>query len=345
MSALDARLSRRSFLGSALIGLAGLSGLGLGDRAFGGARWRRLSRSASNPPVRHDHSLTLATDSGLLYLFGGRRGGSALNDLWALDPRTGAWRKIAVSGTRPAARFGHNAFYDAVRRRLIVALGQAGSSFFNDVWAFDPRSSAWRKLGTASARRPAPRYGAGGAHDRAGSRILISHGFTSQGRFDDTWSFDLRSESWRKIATRGPVPLARCLLRAAWDPGSKRMLLFGGQSNPIPFLGDFWSLDVAGGVWKRKRPATLPGPRNLYGASFDESARRWYLFGGSTPKGPAADTWTYDARRDAWSRVAASPGPRSRSGPDIAVAGGNLYLFGGAGADGELADTWVLELA
>jgi hypothetical protein len=372
LNAGKARVSRRALLRGGLASAAGVLAAALANpwnslaghapaplgRAFGARpalgsgqasppRWIALATSAARPAARRDHSLTFDADRGLLYLFGGRAQGVALDDLWTFDLATAAWSEASLAGAKPPARFGHNAFYDAVQRRLVVAMGQAGSTFFNDVWAFDPATLSWVERGAGSGERPAVRYGAGGAYDPGGNRFLVSHGFTDNGRFDDTWVFDLATEAWSQIGTSGGVPLKRCLTRAVWETSSQQLLLFGGQSDENPFLGDFWSLDVARGVWTQKQAATLPGPRNLYGAAADPSGQHWYFFGGSTPDGMAADTWGYDMLQDAWSRIEGFDGPDiplARSGPDIAAIGNSLYLFGGNHGGADLDDAWVLQL-
>jgi hypothetical protein len=371
LSAGEAHVSRRALLRGGLASAAGILAAALANprdtlaghvpatfvRSIGARpalgsgqalpRWTALVSSAAHPAARRDHSLTFDADRGLLYLFGGRAQGVALDDLWTFDLATAAWSEISLAGAKPQARFGHNAFYDAASRRLVVALGQAGPTFFNDVWVFDPGISSWAELGANSVDRPAVRYGAGSAYDPGADRLFVSHGFTDQGRFDDTWVFDLPTEAWSQIATTGEVPLKRCLTRAVWEPASQQLLLFGGQSDEHPFLGDFWSLDVAGGRWTQKQAATLPGPRNLYGAAADPSRQRWYLFGGSTPDGMAGDTWVYDMLQDAWSRIEGfdtRDAPLARSSPDVAAIGNSLYLFGGSHAGADLDDIWVLQL-
>ncbi|MBI4498138.1 MAG: hypothetical protein HY689_09595 [Chloroflexi bacterium] len=313
------------------------------------ARWVLLPPASTAPAPRRDHTLTFDTDRGVLYLFGGRTGGlDAFDDLWTFDPTTARWTRVAVSGPQPSARFGHNAFYDATAKRLVVTLGQAtATTFFHDTWSFDPVAASWSELGAGSAERPATRYGAGGAYDAHLNRFLVSHGFTNLGRFDDTWILDLGVQQWRKVATQGAIPEQRCLVRAWWEPSSGRLLLFGGQSNRQPFLGDFWSLDVASGRWTEKQQVLLPSPRHLYGAAADDRARRWYLFGGNTANGAVGDTWVYDAAQDGWSLLidpGAAEGPSARYGADITVAGERLFLFGGNDGTGDLADMWALPL-
>lgn len=308
------------------------------------AAWARVP-FAAGPSARRDHSLTLNADDGLIYLFGGRAKGVAGNQLWAFDPKSAAWTQIQTSGAVPEARFAHNAFYDAAKKRLIIALGQGnGETFFNDVWAY--ASGGWARLDAASPEHPEIRYGSGGAHDVAGNRIFISHGFTDHGRFDDTWRFDLDGGAWTKIATTGPVPIKRCLTRCLWLPASGSMLLFAGQTDTNPFLGDFWTLDVTKGTWAENNPATLPGPRNLYGASLGADGRRWYIVGGNTAAGPDAETWAYDIATASWSRVeAAGEAPSARYSTDAVYAAGNLYIFGGNDGKAEIDDMWALSPA
>jgi hypothetical protein len=287
--------------------------------------------------------MTHDSASGLVYLFGGRRAGISMNDLWTFDPKTTAWTEVVVTGASPPARFAQVAVFDPATMRLIITTGQGdGSVFFNDVWAFDPASKAWTELGPEASERPEIRYGAGGAIDRAGHRIFVSHGFTDQGRFDDTWSFDLAAATWTKLPTKGAVPIKRCLTRCIWLADRGELLLFGGQTDATPFLGDFWSLDVAGGKWSEKKPAVLPGARNLYGSAFDGA--RWYIVGGNTADGPTAEAWVYDIDGDAWSQVDASPSPPARYSTDAVISGTRMYVFGGHDGNTELGDAWVLHL-
>ena len=72
------------------------------------------------------------------------------DDLWTYSLATGAWAQVTPSGASPAARFGHNAVW-ASGIGLVIFAGQAGSDFFNDLWAYDPGSNAWRQLPASGA--------------------------------------------------------------------------------------------------------------------------------------------------------------------------------------------------
>jgi hypothetical protein len=75
---------------------------------------------------------------------------------------------------------------------LILFAGQA-SQLFNDTWAFDTVKETWRDLKPKGAV-PDVRYGLGGGYDAARDRLVITHGFAKDGRHDDTWALDLKTE-------------------------------------------------------------------------------------------------------------------------------------------------------
>lgn len=290
--------------------------------------WRRVD--AKGPGARRDHSLSADEDTAVAYLFGGRSGGEALDELWMFDAEIASWSRIEARGPRP--RFGHNAAI--IDRRLLVFGGQGGAGlFFNDLWAFDPREEKWEQLARGGPA-PVPRYGAGGT--KVGRALAISHGFTDAGRFDDTWSFRKR---WQDISpASGPRPVERCLHRVVHLESAGRLVLFGGQTTGTAYLGDTWLYDLDGRAWtEHEGPA--PAPRNFYGATATRDAV--YLFGGSGSGGSLADLWSFDGKQ--WGKVRSrGKGPAPRGGHDMTLMGDRMLLFGGNGDSGELADTWEL---
>lgn len=301
-------------------------------------RWTRVE-AAGAPSPRRDHSLTFHAGEGVLYAFGGRAGGVSTNELWTFDPRGSRWTKVDAAGEAPAPRFGHNAFYDGQARRVVVALGQGDSGFFDDVWAFE--GGRWRRLDDPSADHPEIRYGAASAHDASARRLIVSHGFTDKGRFDDTWAFSLADNRWSQVKTSGDRPIKRCLTRGLWLEAQQALAIFGGQTDSNPFLGDFWLLETARGRWAEQQVAR-PGARNLYGADFDASAGRWYVVSGNTPDGPVAETWVYDIRAQSWQPLMTEGEPTPRYSADAAVADGRVFLFAGHDGSAEVGDLWVL---
>jgi hypothetical protein len=291
--------------------------------------WKRVE--ASGPGPRLDYTFAAPVAGGGAFLFGGRAGGEALGDLWAFSDS--GWRQISAEG--PTPRFGHNSAF--IGGRLIVFGGQGGEGvFFNDVWSFDVAKGSWTQLGQ-DGPAPSARYGSGGT--AVGSALAISHGFTDAGRFDDTWSF---SKRWEDVSpATGPRPIRRCLHRLVNVKGLDRLVLFGGQTNGEPFLGDTWLYDPGLQTWSQmKGPG--PAPRNLYAAGATNSAL--YVFGGSGDGGELGDLWSFDG--ESWRELSqGKPRPSARGGIDFAALDGSLLLFGGSDASGELDDLWELTTA
>ncbi len=184
---------------------------------------------------------------------------------------------------------------------------------------------------------PSRRYGHSAIADPPRDRLVISHGFTNSGRFDDTWAFDLATNAWRDISPAGPRPLRRCLHHAVLDPSRHQMLLYGGCASgfgPCP-LGDLWAFDLTTHRWTERSTQPAPPPREHYGLTFGDG--RFTIFGG-TGASVFNDTWQHDGVR--WHPASLRgelPTPRSRH-----ESAANFF-FGGRLATGELTnELWML---
>jgi uncharacterized protein (TIGR03437 family) len=297
-----------------------------------GLQWSRANPSGAIPSPRIDAPIAYDAIDRQLLMFGGRDVSGDRNDLWTYAVDRQQWTQINPVGQPPNPRHGHTVTFDPLRRRLIVIAGM-GSGFFGDAWAFDIQTNRWTQLGDNTSG-PMPRYGLSAVYDAKRDRIVISHGFTSeQGRFDDTWAFELASNSWRDISAVGARPLRRCLHHAVYVPQSDQMLLYSGCSSgfgPCP-QGDLWSFDLAKNQWTEITSNPRPAPRQLYGMVFDDNRKKLVLFDGLG--GPALnDTWEYDPTAQAWTQIA--PGgdavePRYRHEATFASDLGTAFFFGG----------------
>ena len=303
---------------------------------------------ASGPAARWDHTLSADPGSDLLVLFGGRdAAGAPFGDTWVYSVANQSW--TPAEGPAPAPRFGHAVAVDQERRTLYLFGGQAdGATFFNDAWRFDLETLTWKEIPTGDVR-PAPRYGTSAVLAGDGN-VLISHGFTFEGRFDDTWLLDPRTGVWRDLSPASETrPLKRCLHEAVWDAARGRMLLYGGCSSgfgPCP-QGDLWAFDPVARAWTELIPdAASPAARSNPALIRNDASGGIWLIDGLTEAGYAADLWALDLAGDAprWSETAQSElVPEPRASHDAAILNGNVYLFGGYGNTGPLADLWVLD--
>src|SRR5690606_6365331 len=107
----------------------------------------------------------------------------------------------------------------------------------------------------------------------------------------ETWHWD--GVSWLR---RHPVtsPSRRILFSMSFDPGRRRVVLFGGIGPSGANLDDTWEWD--GITWTERTPAIKPPAR--VGASLACTAGRCLLVGGATgtasPLTYFTDTWAWD---------------------------------------------------
>ncbi|MBX3071376.1 MAG: hypothetical protein KF883_12805 [Thermomicrobiales bacterium] len=308
--------------------------------------WQELTVSGDIPAARWDHHLAADAASQTLMVFGGRDdAGNALGDTWLFDLQTSAWKEVPGDG--PAARFGSAHASVASGGHLLFG-GQAGSTFFNDTWRFDFADRSWQLLDDGATTAPSPRYGLGAMTD-PDENLFISHGFTFEGRFDDSWRFDFASQTWENSTPEGPRPLNRCLHEVVAVARTSNALLYGGCSSgygPCP-QGDAWLMDAATNSWIDVTPASGPAARSNPALTWSDASGGVILFGGQTEAGKTNDLWlgTLSGEKLAWEELTVSESmPAPRSSHDTAELESAIYLFGGLSDNGAVNDLWVLHL-
>ena len=320
--------------------------VGLAPSATIGQTWTALD--APGPSARHTPAAIYDPLGERIVLFGGRGASGDLNDVWAFHLESDSWQQLQPSGTRPTPRFSHNALYDASGQRMLIwsgrSLDASGSTLLNDVWALDLNTHDWTLLAATTAA-PIARYGTAAVFDPVAGHLVSFAGFTTQGRFDDTWRFDPERRTWQDVTAASTQPGERCLHAAAFDSQRRRMIMFGGQRGNAA-LDDAWALDLATDQWTALPSVPATGGRKFPAMTYDSSADRVLVFGGETTAGTrAGDLWALDLASQLWS-VLTTTGPSSRDGAVLVYvpSQSRLILFGGTTPDGNAGDTWSLAL-
>ena len=315
--------------------------------ALGQSAYTLLPPGVDAPSGRVDGTIAYDPATRQVYLFGGQAN-DFLNDLWVYSMDQKRWSQVSANGTLPPARLGHTLLWDAKRNRLVMFGGQS-RSFFSDVWAFDVARGAWTQLSRDDAG-PSRRYSHSAILEPGRDRMVISHGFTSSGRFDDTWAFDLANNTWRNLTPSGTKPLRRCLHHAVYDAERSQMLLFGGCASgfgPCP-LGDLWAFDLNTNTWTERTGQVKPSPRTHYGMVFDDARSQLVIFGGQG-NGALNDTWEFDANRREWREATlqgALPSGRSRHESTFGSDQKTAFFFGGTKDSGERTnELWMMGAA
>jgi len=178
------------------------------------------------PKGRRDHTLTLL--NGKIYLFGGWNCVESYNDLWTLDFKNKwRWSQVNMVGNIPGPRRGHSA--TAIGTKLYIFGGIYGyTRFFNELYCLDTKTMEWQ-IPEVTGNPPSPRAWHS-ACALAGTPLIIFIG-GSAGRenfYNDVYSFNTKTNHWRRMDISGAAPTPRCS-HTAVSRGSM-IYVFGGLS-------------------------------------------------------------------------------------------------------------------
>jgi hypothetical protein len=333
---------RRSITFFIIIGaLLTLSLPGSGQNLFAG-QWNQLNTTGSVPHLKNA-SVIYVPAGNKMVVYGGRTATGTVSDMiWSLDLSTNQWSQIIpVGGPNPAPRYTQNAYYDAPGDAMIIWSGQgASSALYNDVWFFSFSTNMWNLLwpdGNVPGV-PLQRYGTASVYDTSNNRFVTFAGFTSSGRFDDTWFFRTDFPEWFE-RTFTVHPPKRCLHSAVFAVESRKMVIYGGQdAGP---LDDIWSLDLDNFSWGNYTPVLKP-PARFWNSMIYTGNGNIVIFGGLGVSAPLADMWKFRMSLGLWESVnQGSTIPAARWGHTgiYIPATDRLIIFGGEGA-ANYSDTW-----
>jgi hypothetical protein len=274
------------------------------------------------PATRTLSVLVYDSDRQNVVLFGGA-GRQVYGDTWLWN---GSCWQLANTTSSPTPRNTAGAAFDPARHVLVVYGGRTESDeWLNDTWTWD--GTTWTQV--VQTQHPVLRF-AMGAFDPNSGKVVV-YGLTSDYSTSQTWTWD---GSWQEI-TSGPAPLPRASSALAYDPLSRRIILFGGRSPDLTFLGDTWAFD--GISWKQLTPSVSPSARqNQVMATVLQGV---VLFGGDSRGSSLADTWSWTGNAWQVQPTLHSPvgwgiaGMASRSGQALVLAYRSLdgpaqtYLF------------------
>jgi uncharacterized protein (TIGR03437 family) len=306
-------------------------------------QWRELTvASGPKPDARRNAVAVHDPAAKRIILFGGTSDSGLLNDTWAFSLETRTWTKLTTTGGPPPARFAFDAVYDPAGHQMVIYAGQ-GAGFFNDTWTLNLNTLEWRDVSPASnSARPKARYGSASIFDPVSRSLVQFAGFTSEsGRFQDTQSFGLATNTWVDWTPASTKPQVRCLLTAAFDRANRRMIIYGGQrSGP---LDDLWAFDLASRTWTDLTVANRPAGRWFASSSVNRDGQ-FVLFGGFASSGNSDETWSFDFQARTWTKLQTNTSPSPRNGMASAYieAEDRLLIIGGASNSGLLNDVWEL---
>ncbi|MCK5944552.1 MAG: hypothetical protein KAI24_21365 [Planctomycetes bacterium] len=195
--------------------------------------------------------------------------------------------------------------------RGVNTLGNAISVWYTSLNAYNPTTNTWTTLsadgnpsGPTTTTRP------GMAYDPVLNRVVIFGGSDSNAGVlrDETWAFDLGSNTWSLLPNPSPgvtAPTARAGCKMAYDAATGVIILFGGQGagGSTDRKNDTWLL--SGGSWVQLSPATSPSARDLFGMTARSAPYNDIVMLGGRDLANVRldDTWRWDGANTTWVQI------------------------------------------
>ncbi|KDN44358.1 hypothetical protein K437DRAFT_138401 [Tilletiaria anomala UBC 951] len=237
----------------------------------GGVSATLVQTTGDIPPPRVGHATVLV--SNVLILWGGdtkvRADDQQDEGLYLLNLSTREWTRVVSNSDAPKScpvgRYGHTV--SIVGSKFYVFGGQVDGLFLNDLWSFDLNSlkgnPTWELL-KPNGELPPQRTGHASVTYK--DKIYIFGGTDGQYHYNDTWCYEVATNTWSELSCIGYIPVPReghstCLVDDV-------MYIFGGRGVDGKDLGDL--------------------------ASFKISNQRWYMFAnmGPSPSGRSGHALT-----------------------------------------------------
>lgn len=302
-------------------------------------QWSKINTTGI---VQHlkNHSAIYDPVAGRMIVYGGRTTTGISGDVYSLNLSTLQWNLVNTTGTPPAPRYTANAYFDSAGYKMIIWSGQGnGNALFNDVWELNLSTFAWQKIWADSNVSGAPlrRYGASSVFEPSIRNFTTFAGFTTSGRFEDTWSFNVVSHTWMD-RTNTPHPPKRCLHSSVYAGDLGRFIIYGGQDTGP--LDDIWSCNLTNFVWTNITPAVKP-PGRFWNSIIYSKGGSIIVFGGLA-SAALGDMWKFSLNTGLWESVnQGSIMPKARWGQTAIYipSEDKMIMFGGEG-DSSFTDTW-----
>lgn len=220
--------------------------------------WTIAAKNSYRPPARRGHSLVSAR--GRLYLFGGERAASAMNDVWSYDAEVDKWSfhgVMTVPGGSPPPRYKASMVeYDG---KLYVFGGKSPGRLeaLGDLWEFDPQFNEWCDLTSKYSVLgdvQVPRYGHSAV--RRGGKMYVFGGHSGLSLSPvNVVVLDMETLVWTAVASNNvagqSVPERRMWHGAVLD--GDVMYTFGGYAGAPEYTeyGEIWAYEILSNRWLR----------------------------------------------------------------------------------------------
>jgi hypothetical protein len=299
----------------------------------------------SSPPSRSGHAMAYDSGEGVTVLFGGA--GGYLCDTWTYNHTNNAWTEMKPASS-PSVRNRFSMAYDP-KSGLVVLFGGKGvlpnytSLDLGDTWVYDPANNTWtNRTGPVG---PSPRCGYSMSYDPYSGLIFLFGGAThdNQNFFQDTWTYDVSSNTWTQLNPHNPPGERGGSALAAYGPNGT-LFMFAGEASG-GWFGDVVSYDVQSDIWTPMVVSNGPEIRRYPMVDYDPPSGTFIMFSGINVN-TIDDLWSYDPKSNAWMPLEGLASPMSRNGHAAVYDSINHVgvIFGGETSYmSRHSDTWTYD--
>lgn len=241
-------------------------------------QWSEMNPSL-HPDARCYHAIAYDSESDRVILAGGPGPSQQYKDVWAYDFNHNSWEKKSDFPGDYLSR--HCLAYDEESDRVVL-FGDQGT------WLYDYNSDTWSNPNPSP--NPSLRVGAKLVYDRESDRLILFGGFNSNQRLDDTWAYNVNTNTWTQMSPT-TNPGARYGFVMAYEPVLDKVILFGGSNASNEAKSDTWQYDYNTNQWNEIDLSSSPSPR-----IWSEMVYPLVLFSGlSTSEGLVDDLWVLNS--------------------------------------------------
>ena len=301
-----------------------------------------IEAGPASPGMGYEASLGYDPAGRRVIRWGGHNqggGGEQNAETWAYDPATARWDLKEPDAAPPGACCNQQNVFDAVGGRFLRFPAFSGNHGWqwsreidlnnSPVWAYDPARNSWRDLRPSPAPQPAPLRCASWDSD-----YQVAVVFGGEGSRDGTLVYDPYTNTWTRMPPE-VEPGPRSGGNMAYDAARKLHILFGSQFGDDPHT---WAYDLRANRWRDMKPAIQPPTdRNDAVLAYDEANRVIVAVVRAVDRGQGGEveaghleTWSFDAGRNAWTRMAPPREPdgwQNRRRILVAVPDQNVILM------------------
>jgi len=280
--------------------------------------------SGSSPPGRINAAMVYCSESNEMIMYGG------LGDTrtWSFDCETQSWSTVTTAHN-PGTHQSLVMAYDSVDNVVILYGGITSSAMtaIDDVWMFDCETRDWTEL--LPLEVPTARYGHVMTYDASVNRMIMAFGLNySVGFLDDTWSYDVPTNTWSEIDYSG-APGNLKWSSMVYDSIGERNILFGGCKMYPSYeaVDDTIAFDAETNTWINLEPSLSPVARLMPGLAFDSEHNVVVLHGGINAGGDSKyeDTWIYSCMSNTWTEMDSIPDTTTSTSHGIDTSNGPWF--------------------